>query len=614
MVSRRPAGSRPAADPRVGCGAAPVQMIVIVPALLLLLLPVVLVAARPKAQQQQQQQQPVVPDCVYDGVVGWDGPRSFLALLACNVSDPHQRWSGATLAHPTATASVITNGATGECLSTISHDPVRVVSCATDQTRWIYNASNHTIAVAVAARGTLAGKGMGACIDIMGGTGPAVDIWTCHPPGDRDAPNQQLLYNRTDRSLRSPHPALAGKCFTLNRTAMNPYVTTPCRWPNRPPSQQLPVPQSPTALRGIIVLENATVIPYYGADTFYPAEDRFGNFMSGFDDGGLGGGGSSSVSVSSSSPTGHGSTTGSAIVTGGRAWRNLSVEAVGGALVEDGYPMLGRYTSANIVINGTWWTGTYGLGISSKPCPPTQCPGSLTNSLSLEIGPFVGFRHSRNRGKNWSEPVHPDGSEMNVSHNLFRERAAEGPPTNMPRGDPAGIKIGSPHVVDHGAENRHSPDGRLYMVAGGCLQAHANENCTWISGDGIFVTRAAGFTATAPDSLNDANNWEIWGGSSGWQSEVAQARPVFTWPGRVGAVTATWHPALHRYFFCVTAPTQHAWNNEGPFDTYILEAPSLTGGFQHVSYMPKFGMQAVCSTTMRSPNDMHGNVEETTHD
>ena len=69
------------------------------------------------------------------------------------------------------------------------------------------------------------------------------------------------------------------------------------------------------------------------------------------------GGGSSSVSVNSASATGFGSTTGSAIVSGGHAWRNLSVEAVGGALVEDGYPMLGRYTSANAVINGTWWTG-----------------------------------------------------------------------------------------------------------------------------------------------------------------------------------------------------------------------------------------------------------------
>ena len=537
------------------------------------------------------------PDCAYSGSVSWDGPRSFLALLACNESDPHQQWSGATLTPPaeataTATASVIVSGATGECLSTVSHNPVRIVPCAGDETRWVYNPGNQTIAVSTAAHGTLAGKGVGACIDINGGTGPVVDIWTCHPPGDRDAPNQMLVYNRTDQSIRSPHPALAGKCVSLNRTAMNPYVSTPCRWPNHPP-QGLPVPQS-SMLQGITILENATVIPYFGADTFYPAEDRFGDFFTGFDDGGLGGGGSSSVTVSSSSPTGFGSTTGSAIVSGGRAWRNLSVVAVGGALVEDGYPMLGRYTSANIVINGTWWTGTYGLGVSSQACPTAQCPGSRTNSLSLEVGPFVGFRHSINRGKNWSEPVRPDGTAVNVSSNLFRERAAEGPPTALPRGNPAGVKYGSPHVVDHGAENRDSPDGGLYMVAGGCLQTDANENCTWISGDGIFVARASGFEASVPDSLNDRANWEFWGGAAaGWTKTVARARPTFTWRGRVGAVTATWHRALRKYFFCVTAPSTHAWNNVGPFDTYILEASTLTSSdYRLVSYMPRFGMQA----------------------
>ena len=45
--------------------------------------------------------------------------------------------------------------------------------------------------------------------------------------------------------------------------------------------------------------------------------------------------------------------TGSAIVTGD-SWRNLTVEAVGGAIYENGLPMKGRYTCANAVANGTW--------------------------------------------------------------------------------------------------------------------------------------------------------------------------------------------------------------------------------------------------------------------
>lgn len=211
---------------------------------------------------------------------------------------------------------------------------------------------------------------------------------------------------------------------------------------------------------------------------------------------------------------------------------------------------------------GTWWTGTYGLGLSSK-----------TNSLSIEIGPFIGFRHSMNDGKNWSEPTAPDGSQMNVSNNLFSEHAPRGPGPGQPLsgeplGDPVGIKFGSPHVVDHGPvcflrsvtsamlflvchgsianqftwctrlqENARSPDGALYMVAGGCLSQKATENCTWISGDAIFVARATGFEAAQPDSLNDASHWEFWGGDdSGWVQVVHAAQPVFTWKGRVGAV------------------------------------------------------------------------------
>lgn len=114
-------------------------------------------------------------------------------------------------------------------------------------------------------------------------------------------------------------------------------------------------------------------IPNFGADTFYPAEDRHGNFMSGFDDGGI-----LAVSVNSASPSGRGSTTGSAIVSGGSRWRHLTVQTAGGALREDGFPMKGRYTSANAVVNGTWWTGTYGLGLSYA-----------TNSLSIEVVPIA---------------------------------------------------------------------------------------------------------------------------------------------------------------------------------------------------------------------------------
>ena len=50
-------------------------------------------------------------------------------------------------------------------------------------------------------------------------------------------------------------------------------------------------------------------------------------------------------------------------------------------------------------------------------------------------------------------------------------------------------RLQAPHVVDHGPENIHSPDGALYMVGTGCLADRPNPNCSWISGDAVYLTR-----------------------------------------------------------------------------------------------------------------------------
>jgi hypothetical protein len=291
--------------------------------------------------------------------------------------------------------------------------------------------------------------------------------------------------------------------------------------------------------------------------------------FSGFDDGGVG-----PVTVGSSAPS---FMTGTSIVTG-RDWRNLSVKAIGGAIHEDGAPMNGRYTSANVVVNSTIWVGTYGLNATSNSA---TCPQNGFQGPCQEIGPFVGFRFSTDKGVSWEEPVGADGQNLTVGHPLFETL-----------GNP--VKLGAPHVVDHGPENKNSPDGQLSMVGMGCLATAPNPNCTWISGDGIFVTRTRRFehTASKPASLNDASSWEFSCGKSCWTVDVAQAEPVFRWPGHVGTVTATWHAEYRRYLVVVTTPTIMP-STDGPYDTYVLETPSLTAGpFHLVSYMPRFGQQA----------------------
>eukprot|EP00041_Stephanoeca_diplocostata_P025376 m.661222 g.661222 ORF g.661222 m.661222 type:complete len:1283 (+) comp22735_c0_seq3:18-3866(+) len=343
---------------------------------------------------------------------------------------------------------------------------------------------------------------------------------------------------------------------------METQVTTPCTWENQVPREYSPAPMEPSSsFTSIELLSPAVKIPGYSADTFYPSEDRFGDLYSGFDDGCC-----DNVCVGSMGPKFE---TGSAIVSG-NSWDNLTVTAVGGVIVESGQPMQGRYTSANFVGNGTWWVGTYGLAVGDAACE------AGTNVLQFcEMGPFVGFRFSTNRGVTWQE------SKWNVTHNLFGERAG------------APIKMGAPHVVDHGPENADSPDGALYMVGNGCMHTHANSNCSWISGDGVFLARATRFSAANPDSLNTRDNWEFaCGDGCGWTTNISLARPVFTWKGRVGTVTATWNKYSQRYILCITTPTVLP-STVSSYDTYFLETPSLTAGpFRLISYLPRFGQQA----------------------
>ena len=92
--------------------------------------------------------------------------------------------------------------------------------------------------------------------------------------------------------------------------------------------------------------------------------------------------------------------------------------------------------------------------------------------------------------------------------------------------------------------------------------------------------------------MNDVGSWEFSCGKACWTDEVAQAEPVFRWPGHVGTVTATWHAEYQRYLVVVTTPTVMP-STDGPYDTYVLETPNLTAGpYRLVSYMPRFGQQA----------------------
>ena len=99
------------------------------------------------------------------------------------------------------------------------------------------------------------------------------------------------------------------------------------------------------------------------------------------------------------------------------------------------------------------------------------------------MGPFVGFRVSRDYGKTWedspctpSKPLFPEAQKMPAT-------TAPPKPQGHISADEAQtmgkVKMGSPHVVDFGRNMEHSPDGKMYLTGHGATRPEAA--CSWVS-------------------------------------------------------------------------------------------------------------------------------------
>ena len=62
-------------------------------------------------------------------------------------------------------------------------------------------------------------------------------------------------------------------------------------------------------------------------------------------------------------------------------------------------------------------------------------------------------------------------------------------------------------------------------------------------------------------------------------------KPLLEWRDRMGRVSATYNPALRKYFLCVT----DGRTTISKYNTYILEADEITGPWRLVTYMRDFG-------------------------
>jgi len=330
-------------------------------------------------------------------------------------------------------------------------------------------------------------------------------------------------------------------------------------WPDQRPDD-CPFPRS-KLITSVSLTGKYVYYPDTNADTWYPSWGQDDVLYSSWTDGSVTGSDKITYTCGFSSET-----TGNAIIKGNDPC-SLDIIPLACVFAPEEQIYSGRYPSANVIVNNTWFYGTY-------------CLANLNNYCGnwCTMGPFIGFRYTLDQGKTWTQDA-----SLTCQNNLFDETAYKN------------IKFGAPHVVDLGKNLEFSQDGHLYMVGTGCEQQQPSANCSWISGDSIYMARINSKLLQNPAAINDRKNWEYYSGTSTeqpqWSNSVNQAKPLFIWKNRTGVVTMTWNQVLKCYLMVITTPHTTPFTVK-EFDTYILESPTLTGPFSLVSYWQKFGVEA----------------------
>ena len=327
-------------------------------------------------------------------------------------------------------------------------------------------------------------------------------------------------------------------------------------WQSEPP-KDCPFPPSKT-ITGVKFLGRAA--RYTRADTWYPSWASDGNLYSPWTDGTVNGiRGSSAGWKRPGGP--RDATTGSATILGDDP---LNLRIVDVALFNgDPTPYGGRYPSASLWHNGVWYYGTYTL---------TDSDADAGKGLNWDIlGPFVGFRWSRDNGKTWTD------TPRTPADPIF-------PEPGRPWGK---VKFGAPHFADFGKNMQHSPDGKAYLVGHGARDPDPkpqDANASWITGDQVYLARVT----PSPETINDRNAWEFYAGGGVWTRDFRKTRPLVDWNNNCGNVSITYNPGLKKYLMAVT----DGGNTISKFSTWIVEADRITGPWRLVAYLKDFGEQA----------------------
>lgn len=338
-------------------------------------------------------------------------------------------------------------------------------------------------------------------------------------------------------------------------------MMTELRWQSQPPAD-CPFPPS-DSIHGITFTGRSAA--YTHADTWYPSWASDDNLYSPWTDGNFvepitdvqAMDCSSDGRNRSNAAHGGKSGTGNAKIIGDDPL-NLTVQNLGNHYASPA-PYGGRYPCGSLVYNGVWYYGTY-------------CLDETDRGLNWDIlGPFVGFRLSRDYGATWQDCPHTP------EHPIFGESGKNG----------SKVKIGAPHFVDFGKNLQHSPDGKAYLVGHGATRPDAE--VAWIRGDQAYLLRVT----PSPETINDPAAWEFFGGhdASGrtlWVSDFRQIKPLIEWQGRVGHATMTYNAPLGKFLLFIT----DGGNTISTFNTFILESDTITGPWKLVTFMERFGEQA----------------------
>lgn len=340
--------------------------------------------------------------------------------------------------------------------------------------------------------------------------------------------------------------ALPGKAYGAGRRPVS------FLWPSEPPDD-CPFEKSDT-ITGIFFTGKHAEYTY--ADTWYCSWASDGNMYSPWTDGSIG-------NMSCNSAVGEKARTGHAKIIGNDP-RKLKVIPLG-TYNSSALPYGGRYPCGSLVHNDIWYYGTY--------CLDNEDDSYYNWGI---LGPFVGFRISRDFGKTWTETPHTPANP------LFKE----------PKIKHGKVKIGAPHFVDFGQNMQHSPDGKAYLIAHGASDPDPKPrkaNLSWISGDEVYLIRVK----PTIENINDISKYEFFAGHDlqgqpVWTQDFSMIKPLFEWNNRTGCVTMTYNEPLKKYLMCVT----DGWPTVETMRTYILESDNITGSWKLVTFMRDFGEQA----------------------